>query len=111
VGFFGIEVTKDAQQVGGKAMKIERAFIVVGIAVAARVPGGRGEPAREELDLRVPGAAAAADAVQEKDQRSLARDREREARRCADENRFQAYSALAPEILTARPRLSKSFLM
>ena len=53
----------------------------------------------------------AADAVQEQDERPLARDREREARRSADENRLQAYSALAPEILTARPRLSKSFFM
>ena len=53
----------------------------------------------------------AADAVEEERERPFARDREREARRAADENRFQAYSARAPEILTARPRLSKSFFM
>lgn len=51
------------------------------------------------------------DAVQEEEQRSLAGDRQREARRRPGEDGFQLYSALAPEIFTARCRLSLSFLM
>lgn len=52
-----------------------------------------------------------ADAVQEEEQRSLARDRQREARRGPGEDGFQRYSALAPEIFTARRRLSLSVFM
>jgi len=52
-----------------------------------------------------------ADAVQEEEQRSLAGDRQREARRGPDEDRFQCYSALAPEIFTAWPRFSRSTFM
>ena len=52
-----------------------------------------------------------ADAVQEQHQRSLAGDREREARRGSDEDGLQRYSALAPEIFTASPRFLKSIFM
>lgn len=52
-----------------------------------------------------------ADAVQEEKQRPLAGDRQREARRASDEDGFQPYSALAPEIFTACPRFSRSTLM
>lgn len=44
-------------------------------------------------------------------ERPVAGDRDREAGRSADEGRPQAYSTFAPEIFTARPRLSKSFFM
>jgi hypothetical protein len=53
--------------------------------------------------------AVAAHTVDEQHERAAPGDRNREARRGADENRFQDYSALAPEIFTARPRLWKSF--
>ena len=49
-----------------------------------------------------------ADPVQEEHERPSAGDREREARDRPDENRFQCYSALAPEIFTAKPRFSRS---
>ena len=52
-----------------------------------------------------------ADAVQEEKQRSLAGDRQREARRGPGEDGFQLYSALAPEIFTASPRFWRSILM
>jgi hypothetical protein len=52
-----------------------------------------------------------ADAVQEEKQRPLPGDRQREARRGPGEDGFQRYSALAPEIFTARSRLSLSFRM
>jgi hypothetical protein len=102
-------MVEDPDQVGGEDVEIERPVVVLRVAVAARVPCRRSELSREEFDLRVPRAAVAADAVQEDDERSPARDGEGEPRRSADERRFQAYSALAPEIFTARPRLSKSF--
>ena len=55
--------------------------------------------------------AVAADAVDEEKERPAARYGKRKARRRADEDGFQDYSALAPEIFTARPRFSKSFFM
>ena len=54
--------------------------------------------------------AVAADAVQEDHQRPVAMDAQRDARRGADVDEFH-YSAFAPEIFTARPRLSRSFVM
>src|SRR5258708_34652669 len=60
--------------------------IVVGLAVAARVPGGRGKAGRREgLDLPEPVAPVAADAVQEQHQRPVALEGHREARRWPDE--------------------------
>jgi hypothetical protein len=64
--------------------------LVVGIAVAARVPGGRAIAPREELELRGPVAAVAAYAVKEEQELALARERQREARRGTDEDGFQA---------------------
>jgi hypothetical protein len=92
-------------------MKIERPLVVLGVAVAARIPGRRAEAAGENAELPVPGMPVAADAVEEENERPPARERKREARRAADENGLQAYSARAPEIFTARPRLSKSCFM
>jgi hypothetical protein len=106
VRFLGFAEIQKAKNVRGEVAEVQRAFVIVRIAVAARVPGDGGEAAREELELRIPRAPVAADAVQEDDVRSLSRDREREPRRPGDEQRVQAYSALAPEIFTARPRLS-----
>ncbi len=87
---------------------MQSSFVVVGVAVAARVPGGRAKPLREEVKLRRPVRAVAADAVQEYDERPSAGDGYGDARRRAYEERFQDYSALAPEIFTARARLSLS---
>ena len=81
----------DAQQVGGEVLvELQRAFVVLGVAVAARVPGGGPEMAREELDLACPVAPAAADAVQEEEQGAFAGDRHGKARRGPDADRFQA---------------------
>jgi hypothetical protein len=55
--------------------------------------------------------AVAADAVQEHDERAAAGDAQRDARRAGDEDGVQGYSALAPEIFTARARLSLSLRM
>jgi hypothetical protein len=77
-------------EVGRERRELERAFVVVGIAVAARVPGGRAIARAKEGELRVPVAAVAADAVKEEDELALARERQREARRGADEERLQA---------------------
>ena len=52
-----------------------------------------------------------ADAVQEEEQRPLAGDGQREARRGPGEDGFQPYSALAPEIFTASPRFWRSIFM
>lgn len=49
-----------------------------------------------------------ADAMEEENERSGAGDREREPGGRADEDGFQRYSAFAPEIFTARARLSES---
>jgi hypothetical protein len=104
-------VLRDAQHVAGEMVELQRTFVVVGVAVAARVPGRGLEVPREELDLAREIAAVAADAVEEEDQRARSRDRDREARRGFDEDCFQGYSAFAPEILTARARFSLSFFM
>jgi hypothetical protein len=77
-------------EVGREDRELERAFVVVGIAVAARVPGGGAISRGEERELRVPVAAVAADAVQEDEELALARERQREARRGTDPDRFQA---------------------
>ena len=52
-----------------------------------------------------------ANAVKEEKERSFPGDRQRDARRRPDEDGFQPYSALAPEIFTAWPRFSRSALM
>jgi len=52
-----------------------------------------------------------ADPMQEEEERPFPGDREREARRRPDEDGFQRYSALAPEIFTAWPRFSRSIFM
>jgi hypothetical protein len=90
VELLDLEVFGDAQNVAGEVLELQRALVVVGIAVAARVPG-RGLEAvlREEFDLAGPVAAIAADAVQEKYQLSVACDRDRKPRRRINENRIQ----------------------
>jgi hypothetical protein len=55
--------------------------------------------------------AVPADTVQEQNERAAPGDAERDARRTGDENRLQGYSALAPEMRTARARLSLSLRM
>jgi hypothetical protein len=79
-----------AHEIGRERRELQQAFVVVGIAVAARVPGGRAIAQAKERQLRVPVAAVAADAVKEEDELALARERQREARRGTDEERFQA---------------------
>jgi hypothetical protein len=66
---------------------------------------------RKELDLGGPMLPVSPDAVQEDDERAAAGDAQRDARRTGDENRVQGYSALAPEMRTARARLSLSLRM
>jgi len=92
-------------------VELHRPGVIVRVAIAARIPRGRGETLREELDLAAPVVAVAADAVQEEDQRAFAGYGDGDARRRADEDGFQGYSAFAPEIFTARARLSLSFFI
>ena len=54
-----------AHQIGREDRELERAFVVVGLTVAARVPGGGAMSRGEEREPRVPVAAVAADAVEE----------------------------------------------
>jgi hypothetical protein len=90
VRLFLAEVIEHAREIGRERRELERTFVVVGIAVAARVPGGDAIARGEERELRAPVAAVAADAVQEDDELALARERQREARRGRDQDRFQA---------------------
>ena len=91
---FRAEAGGDAQHVGGEIIEAERAFVVVGIAVAARVGRRYAEVTVEVLELRGPVAAVAADAVEKKDELAVARDRDREPRRRIDENRIQEVTPL-----------------
>jgi hypothetical protein len=79
----------DAQHVAGEVVELQRAVVVVGIAVAARVPGSGLEVVREEFDLAGPVAPVAADAVEKEDEGPAAGDRDSETRCRFDENRFQ----------------------
>src|SRR5437879_11552044 len=99
---------RHAQHVAGEMLEVQRALVVVGIAVAARVPGGGPEMLGKHRQLQIPVAAIAAYSVQEQHQRARSLDRNRDARRRLDEDGFHAYSALAPEILTACARLALS---
>src|SRR5436190_13963976 len=105
------EVLEHAQQVFAEHGEVERPFVVVGLTVAARVPGSRLVRAGEELHLRIPVLPPAANAMQEDEEFALARHRQGKARRGTDEDRIHRYSAFAPEMRTARARLSLSFLM
>src|SRR6185436_11249809 len=105
------EVLDHAHHVAAEILELQLARVVVGLAVAARVPGSGAKALREGLELLRPVASIAADAMQEKHERAFARDRDREARRRADHGGLGIHSAFAPEIFTARPRLSRSFLM
>jgi hypothetical protein len=111
VRFLFLEEIEHADHVGHEVGKSTRLFVILRIAIAARVPRRRLVPRREEIELAGPVVSVPADAVQEEKERSLAGDRQREARRGPDEDGFQPYSALAPEIFTARCRLSLSFFM
>jgi hypothetical protein len=88
------EVLDHAQHVAGEVLEVQRAVVVVGLAVAARVPGHGPVAAREELELAGPVAAVAADAVEKQHQLTLAGDRKRQARRGFDENRVQGLFSL-----------------
>ena len=89
VRLFGAEMIEHAHEIGRERRELERAFVIVRIAVAAR-PRRPRDGAREKLELRGPVAAVAADAVQEEDRLAFAGERQREARRGTDEERFQA---------------------
>jgi hypothetical protein len=80
---------RDAQHVGAEVIEAERPFVILGIAVAARIRRGDSEVAVKVLELRRPIAPVAADAVQKKDELARARDRDREPRRGFDENGVQ----------------------
>jgi hypothetical protein len=105
------KVRGDAQDVAREMVELQGALVVVRFAVAARIPCRRGVVLREVFELLAPVAVVAADAVQEEEQRPFARDGDCDARRGTDVDGFQGYSAFAPEIFTARARLSLSFLM
>jgi hypothetical protein len=90
VQLIGLEVIGDPQNVAGKSVELERAFVVVGVAVAARIPGRGAEPMRgKEGDLAGPIAPVTADAVEKQDQLAMAGDRNRKARCRLDEDRVQ----------------------
>jgi hypothetical protein len=108
--FFAEEI-QHPQDIVDKITEPQCICVIVRIAVAARVPRRRLVPRREEIELAGPVVPMPADAVQEEKEGSLAGDRQREARRGPDEDGFQPYSALAPEIFTASCRLSLSFFM
>src|SRR6185369_8867321 len=100
------------EQVRGEILELERALVVVGIAVAARVPrGGLESVLRKEGELVLPVVAIAADAVEEQDQRPPSRARHRDARAARNQRGPGRHSAFAPEIFTARARLSLSLRM
>jgi hypothetical protein len=82
-------VLGDAQHVAGEVVEMQGFGVVVGVAVAARIPGRGLETLREELDLAGPVAPVAADAVEKEDQGPAAGDRDSETRCRFDENRFQ----------------------
>ena len=84
-----LEVLGDAQDVADEMLELQRAVVVLGIAVAARVAGRGLEAARKELDLAAPVTPVAADPVQEKHQLAVAGDGHRKPRCRFDENRVQ----------------------
>ena len=75
VRFVSAELIEHPQKIGRERRKLERSFVVVGIAVAARVPRRRAIPGVKERELRRPVAAVAADAVQEDEELALADER------------------------------------
>jgi hypothetical protein len=111
VDLFCFQEIDHPQHVGAEIIELQRPVVIVRVAVAARVPGNRLIGRRERRELRVPMAPIAADAVQEQEQGSAAGDAQRDARRTGDQDGFQGYSAFAPEIFTARARLSLSLRM
>jgi hypothetical protein len=83
-------VLGDAQHVAGEVLELQRAFVIVGVAVAARIPGRGAETMRgEEVDLAGPVAPVTANAVEKQDQLAVAGDGDREARCRLDEDGFQ----------------------
>ena len=89
---------------------MQRAVVVVRVTVTARVPCRGLEVPAECGELPVPIVPVAADAMQKKNKRAVALHRERKARRRFDDDDLRAYSNFAPEIFTARSRLSLSDL-
>jgi hypothetical protein len=86
----GLEVLGEAHDIAGEMVELQRAFVVVRVAVAARIPGGGAVPMLgEELDLAGPVAPVAADAVEKQDQLAMAGDRNRKARCRLDEGCVQ----------------------
>ena len=78
------EVVEHAHDVVGVVGEREGTFIVVAVAVAARVPGDGVEERREGRHLVRPVAPVAADAVQEDDEIALAGVLDGDMRRGAD---------------------------
>jgi hypothetical protein len=71
-------------------VELQRAFVVVRVAVTARIPGGGAVSMRgEEIDLAGPVAPVAADAVEKQDQLAMAGDSNRKARCRLDEGCVQ----------------------
>src|SRR4051812_8042233 len=101
-----------AMHVGGEILEPQRALVVVRVAVAARVPCGGPEPVlREKGELVLPMVAVAADPVEEEHERPASRGGHCDARGARNQRGPGRHSALAPEIFTARPRLSLSLRM
>src|SRR6185312_11887638 len=97
-----LEMVGDAQHVAGEVLvELQRTVVVLGVAVATRVPRGRFEAAREELDLAIPVAPVAADAMQQENERSLAGDGDGKARGRPDVDRLQA---TPPSLRKSSPR-------
>lgn len=112
VGAVLAEKIQGARDIRSEIVEAQRPLVVLGIAVAARIPGRGGEAvAREERELVLPVVAVAADAVQEKDQRPASFHRHCDSRAARNQGRPGRHSAFAPEIFTARPRLSLSLRM
>jgi hypothetical protein len=71
-------VVGESQHVAGKSVELQGAFVVVGIAVAARIPGRGAKSMRgKESDLAGPVAPVAANAVEKQDQLAVAGDGDR----------------------------------
>ena len=81
------EAVEHPERVAREIPEIERAFVVVRTAVAARVPGDGMEAVAERFDLGGPVRPVAADPVQEEHQRTRPGPVEGEARRPLDEDR------------------------
>jgi len=90
VELFRAEVHGHAQHVAREIVEGERPFVIIRIAIAARVGRDYAEVALEKFNLSSPVAPVAADAVEKNDKLAIARDRDREPWRRIDVNSVQA---------------------